>query len=147
MSRVFVRRVDPSPAVQSDPVWKLIYGIRHRVFIVEQGVAPEIEIEFEEAATHYLAELDGRAVGCGRWRATDKGHKVERVAVLGDVRGASVGKILMERILEDLAAIDARRIYLSSQTQAAPFYERLGFRPEGGIYEEAGIPHVLMVRA
>jgi predicted GNAT family N-acyltransferase len=25
-----------------------------------------------------------------------------------------------------------------------PFYERLGFRSEGGVFDEAGIPHVRM---
>jgi predicted GNAT family N-acyltransferase len=28
-----------------------------------------------------------------------------------------------------------------------PFYEREGFRAEGGVYDDAGIPHVDMRRA
>jgi predicted GNAT family N-acyltransferase len=28
--------------------------------------------------------------------------------------------------------------------QAVPFYEKLGFASEGGVFDEAGIPHMRM---
>ncbi len=37
-----------------------------------------------------------------------------------------------------------REVVLSAQTHAVPFYEREGFRTEGEIYDDAGIPHIDM---
>jgi predicted GNAT family N-acyltransferase len=35
-------------------------------------------------------------------------------------------------------------VSLSAQTHAMPFYARFGFRAEGNIYQDAGIPHLAM---
>jgi len=40
-----------------------------------------------------------------------------------------------------------REVLLHAQMTAAPFYARAGFTQRGPVFEEAGIPHVEMVRA
>ncbi|GAH06602.1 unnamed protein product [marine sediment metagenome] len=40
----------------------------------------------------------------------------------------------------------ALEVILNSQQSAAGFYEKLGFRQEGELFEEVGIPHVVMTR-
>jgi len=39
-----------------------------------------------------------------------------------------------------------REVLLHAQMTAAPFYARAGFAQRGPVFEEAGIPHVEMVR-
>jgi GNAT superfamily N-acetyltransferase len=40
---------------------------------------------------------------------------------------------------------DGMPVYLEAETAInAPFYERLGFRAEGPVFDEVGIPHVRM---
>ena len=120
-----------------------IYEIRKTVFIIEQAVPEEIEIdEHDSDARHVLAYVDGRAVGTGR--ITSDG-RIGRMAVLAEYRGRGVGRA----ILDALIAIGCRAItpelFLSAQCHAIPFYERSGFVAEGPVYQEAGIDHRHMV--
>ncbi|NVK49669.1 MAG: GNAT family N-acetyltransferase, partial [Cyclobacteriaceae bacterium] len=45
------------------------FKIRTEVFVKEQKVDPDAEYdEYEESSTHFLASLNGKAVGTARWR-------------------------------------------------------------------------------
>lgn len=130
----------------SDPAnLEKVFAIRREVFVEEQNCPPELEYEFEDESTHFLAIADGIPAGASRWRKTDKGYKLERFAVLKQFRGTGVGQELVRAVLVDLPA-DADYVYLHSQTQAVPFYERLGFEKTGPEFEEAGIWHYKMIR-
>jgi predicted GNAT family N-acyltransferase len=131
--------------ITSDEDRQKAFEIRQKVFVEEQCVDPELEYDqFEESSTHYLAKLDGAAVGTARWRHTDKGIKLERFAVLSEHRDKGVGKKLLESVLADVIKERASLIYLHAQMQVIPFYEKFNFVPGGDIFEEAGIQHRVM---
>ena len=66
--------------------------IREEVFIREQNVPREIELdEHEDTATHILAVEDGQTIGTARWRYTEEGVKLERFAVPEQQRGPAGG--------------------------------------------------------
>ncbi|NAZ38290.1 GNAT family N-acetyltransferase [Rubellimicrobium sp. CFH 75288] len=122
-------------------------AIRRRVFIEEQGVAEALEIDgLDGEAIHLLAREGGRAIGTARLLLRGEVGKIGRVAVLPEARGRGAGAALMEAALEVLRARGARQARLGSQVHAIPFYERLGFRAEGPVYDDAGIPHRDMTR-
>ena len=135
--------------VRDDAGMAAAFAIRRAVFCDEQGVAEEIEIDgLDPECRHYLAHLDGVAVGTARVRRLDDGAaRVERVAVLSRHRKAGIGRALMERALVDIDAAGPARVVLNAQTWVAEFYARLGFVAEGEEFDEAGIPHVHMVRS
>jgi predicted GNAT family N-acyltransferase len=121
-------------------------SIRTQVFVVEQGVPPDIELDaLDERCEHAVArDSSGRAVGTGR--LLPDGH-IGRMAVLPEARGAGVGSAILIALLERARSLGLKRVELSSQTRAARFYERHGFAPCGEQFMEAGIPHVPMARA
>jgi predicted GNAT family N-acyltransferase len=121
-----------------------VFEIRREVFVVEQDCPPELEWEFEEESTHFLARLDELPVGAARWRKTEKGYKLERFAVAMAYRGKGVGEALVAAVLADLPN-DASYVYLHAQVQAMGLYRKFGFEPEGPQFEEAGIQHFKMV--
>ncbi len=121
-----------------------VFAIRREVFVGEQNCPPELEWEFEDESTHFLATVDGEPAGASRWRKTDKGYKLERFAVLGKFRGHGVGQALVKTVLADLPA-DATYVYLHAQIQAVSLYEKFGFEKTGPEFEEAGIRHYKMV--
>ena len=121
-----------------------VFEIRREVFVVEQDCPPELEWEFEEESTHFLARLDELPVGAARWRKTEKGYKLERFAVAMAYRGKGVGQALVAAVLADLPN-DASYVYLHAQVQAMGLYRKFGFEPEGPQFEEAGIQHFKMV--
>jgi predicted GNAT family N-acyltransferase len=122
-----------------------VFAIRRQVFVVEQNCPPELEWEFEDESTHFLATVDDAPAGAARWRKTDKGYKLERFAVLNEFRGLGIGRKLVKAVINDLPA-DATYVYLHAQIQAMGLYEKSGFEPTGPEFEEAGIKHYKMVR-
>src|ERR1700748_2683487 len=122
-----------------------VFAIRREVFVGEQNCPPELEWEFEDESTHFLATVDGVPAGASRWRKTDKGYKLERFAVLKKFRGKGVGQALVQAVLNDLPN-DADYIYLHAQVDAVTLYERFGFEKTGPQFEEAGIQHFKMTK-
>ena len=122
-----------------------VFAVRREVFVVEQNCPPELEWEFEDESTHFLATIDGEPAGACRWRKTDKGYKLERFAVLKKFRGHGIGQALVQTVLDNLPA-DATYVYMHAQTQAVSLYERFNFEKTGPEFEEAGIWHYKMIR-
>ena len=127
--------------------------IRKAVFVLEQGVPEELELdEYDALCLHALARDEtGGAVGTGRLLPTERhgeqavGH-VGRMAVLRPWRGRGIGGALLERLAEAAAARGDRVLALSAQTHALEFYRAHGFIAEGEEYLEAGIRHRAMRR-
>jgi len=118
--------------------------IRLAVFVEEQRVPPEIEMDDKDAAcVHALAYAQGRAVGTGR--LLPDGH-IGRMAVLKESRSLGVGGAILERLVEEARRRGMKQVVLSAQTHALGFYRRHGFSEEGEVFEEAGIPHQEMRR-
>jgi predicted GNAT family N-acyltransferase len=119
--------------------------VRDAVFVVEQGVPPEIERdEWDQRSDHALAfDRDGRVVGTGR--LLPDGH-IGRMAVLPEWRGQGVGSRILASLVARAHERGMKRVVLNAQTQAVPFYARHGFAAFGDAFMEAGIPHVAMVR-
>ncbi len=129
--------------VKTKEDYQKILNIRRKVFIEEQNVSEDIEIEYEDESFHVLASNDNEPVGTGRWRKTDIGFKLERFAVLEHLRGKGIGKQLVLFILNQLS--DDNMIYLHAQEDVIKFYENLGFVIIGDKFLEADIVHAKMI--
>jgi len=122
--------------------WKKAFAIRLRVFVEEQGVPREIELDrYDRRAIHFLATASGRAVGTARIVLHRGNAKIGRMAVLQSHRGKGVGTRLLKRAVATAKKLGARKIYLHAQVSVIGFYERLGFRSVGPVFDEAGILH------
>ena len=123
-------------------------ALRKVVFVEEQSVPEELERDEHDAtALHLLATLDGRPVGTARLLLRGDTGKIGRVCVLQELRGQGIGAALIRAAVEELRGLGLARAKLGSQVHAIPFYEKLGFRAEGPVYDDAGIPHRDMARA
>lgn len=122
----------------------LVFAIRREVFVNEQNCPPELEWEYEDESTHFLATVNNEPAGAARWRKTANGYKLERFAVLKKFRGFGVGQKLVKTVLADLPK-GADYIYLHAQIQAVTLYQKFLFKKMGEEFEEAGIRHYKMV--
>ena len=122
--------------------------IRIRVFVREQGVPAEIELDDDDKrALHLLASLGGRAVGTARIVMRGGQAKIGRMAVLKSHRRKKVGRKLLNRAVTTAKKQGARKIYLHAQVAVLGFYESVGFRCVGPVFDEAGIAHRKMILA
>jgi YbgC/YbaW family acyl-CoA thioester hydrolase len=125
-------------------------AIRREVFIDEQRIPAEMEWDGADPdCTHAVAyNRFGMALGTGRLLEHVPGvAKIGRMAVSRSMRQSSVGRALLEALMDHARAQGFREAVLHAQTGAARFYARAGFVERGPAFEEAGITHVEMVRA
>lgn len=127
---------------QSDADLQAAYAVRFAVFVEEQKVPQEEELDSHDAeAQHFVVEDDGRIVGTARLVELDpQTGKIGRVALLPPYRNQGIGRDLMWYTM----AASFRRystIVLDAQLDSIPFYERLGFEAEGPVFMDAGIEH------
>jgi len=122
------------------------FRIRLRVFVQEQGVPEEIELDRDDQrAIHYLAAVANHAAGTARIVLRHGDAKIGRMAVLKSYRRQGVGRKLLRRAVATAKKLGARKIYLHAQVPVVEFYEKLGFDCIGSVFDEAGIPHRKMI--
>ena len=125
-------------------------GLRTAVFVQEQKIPAELEWDAADAsAVHAVAyNALGRPLGTGRLLAPQPGTgKIGRMAVSAGLRGAGVGRAVLDALLAQARQRGDREVLLHAQASAVGFYRRAGFVARGAPFEEAGIAHQEMVRA
>ena len=122
--------------------------LRRAVFVEEQGVPLDEELDELDAEALHLVALDGPDV-VGTCRLLDDGDalKLGRMAVAARARRRGVAGRLLEEAEAQARARGIDRIRLSSQLGARPVYERAGYVAYGGLFLDAGIEHVMMEKA
>jgi predicted GNAT family N-acyltransferase len=122
-----------------------VFALRHEVFVIEQAVPPELERdELDASAVHLVAMHDNDVIGTLRIVRNGATARIGRMAVRAAMRKAGVGSKLMSTGEAVAAQIGVKEIVLHAQLTAQAFYRRLGYREQGGIFDEAGIAHVEM---
>lgn len=126
--------------------YELCLKIRREVFVQEQKVPEDIEVdEFETSAQHFLVRSNGVPAGTGRFRVKDQYIKFERIATLKEFRGQGIGRFLMiEMMKEAQKHFSHLTPFMYSQKDAVSFYEKLGWVKVGDEFIEANIPHQAM---
>jgi predicted GNAT family N-acyltransferase len=117
------------------------------VFVQEQNIPAELEWDEADAtALHAVATNRlGQPLATGRLLQAAPGvAKVGRMAVHEVVRGAGLGALVLHALADAASARGDRQVVLHAQRTAEGFYRRLGFKPQGEPFEEAGIPHIEM---
>lgn len=125
------------------------FAIRREVFIKEQGIPPHLERdEFDESSTHFVVYDDEQIVATARVQAlpSDIGI-VERVCVIKEYRGTGLGALIMKEVEKFARQIELKRLRLTAQSFAVPFYEKLQYEYTSPEFMDAGIPHRVMEKS
>ncbi|MGP9037183.1 GNAT family N-acetyltransferase [Bacillus stercoris] len=124
--------------------------IRRGVFIEEQHVSEADEFDefdtLQEQCQHILVYHENQPVGTGRARVVGHTAKLERICILKHYRKYGLGKIIVSGLEEIMKEKGLTSYKLHGQTQAAGFYQKLGYQISSQEFMEDGIPHVLMTK-
>ncbi|MDH1255045.1 GNAT family N-acetyltransferase [Comamonas thiooxydans] len=123
--------------------------LRLAVFVREQGVPREIEIDELDPVARHVVLFNGlnQPVATGRLVSDAPGvGRIGRMAVDRSVRGGRWGRMVLESLMDAARDRGDKEIVLHAQRHAEAFYLRAGFTPVGEPYEEAGIPHITMCK-
>lgn len=118
-------------------------AIRFEVFVDEQKVPAEIELDDMDAVCLHAVAYDDFGAAIGTGRLLPDGH-IGRMAVRQPGRGTGVGGAILTLLMDKARARGDAAVVLNAQTVAAPFYARHGFVQAGDVFDEAGIAHVEM---
>jgi len=126
----------------------LLVEIRNQVFIIEQQVPPELELdELDTSAKHFLAYTpSNQAIGTARVLiSNNRTAQIGRMAVLKEYRNQGCGLALLQGCLQWARLQQMSKVILHAQNHAIPFYQKSGFNIHGNEFMDAGIPHHEMV--
>ena len=123
--------------------------LRTEVFLDEQGIPKEMEWDAEDHdAVHAVAvNRLGQPVATGRLLQPAPGvAKIGRMAVSRVLRGSSLGRDVLNALVDAAAKRGDHEVCLHAQRSAEGFYTRLGFVARGAPFDEAGIAHIEMFK-
>ncbi|MDH5631481.1 MAG: GNAT family N-acetyltransferase [Gammaproteobacteria bacterium] len=136
-----------------------IRKVRNEVFVDEQNIPMELEWDgMDKECLHVMAyDKHGLPIGTGRIRIdsiTDEvsgdAHRIGqigRLAVAKHWRSFGVGGAILVYLIHIGEARRLDSLFLNAQEHLQGFYENRLFVREGGVFDDAGIPHVRMARA
>lgn len=132
----------------TDPALREALLIREEVFVQEQGVPLELEIDDHDGICwHALARVDDLPAATARLVTLDADRiKIGRVATRQPYRHRGLASQLVQLLMEHGRRQGHTEAVLDSQLAAMPLYEALGFVAEGEIFMDADLPHRRMRR-
>ncbi|MDN6639507.1 MAG: GNAT family N-acetyltransferase [Tetragenococcus sp.] len=132
---------------------RLIYSdalaLRKQVFIEEQQVPPEREVDTDEQKAIHFVLYDETNTPLATVRLLPTNYytiKVQRMAVAKHVRKKGYGKVIMDEAETYAKKRGFQKMALGAQITARQFYHHLGYQEEGDYFLDAGIQHITMVK-
>lgn len=134
--------------VESDSELKAALEVRKRVFVEEQGISEDIEIDDHENEALHMVVKDGeRVIGTARVLFLNNSQaKLERMAILKPFRRKGIGSRIIAFLNEELRSREVKQVVLHAQYPVVAFYKSCGFEISGSTFWEAGIKHIKMQR-
>ncbi|MGN8644577.1 GNAT family N-acetyltransferase [Gracilibacillus sp. HCP3S3_G5_1] len=124
------------------------YKVRFEVFVEEQGVPEDLEIDdLENEALHFIGYQNEKPAVASRMRFVNDYAKMERICVIKAQRGKGFGRDILLFMEEAAKQKGMKKSKLNAQTQAEAFYQSLGYETISGEFMDAGIPHVTMTKS
>ena len=120
--------------------------LRFEVFVWEQRVPIEMEVDEYDRKCDHLVMLDTEKRVVGALRLVSQGERVKmsRFVIRKSHRNRGLGKWMMQVALEIAAQKGFKQMVLEAQTYVVAFYENLGFEVTSKEFMDAGIPHKRM---
>lgn len=121
--------------------------LRQAVYVQEMGLPAGLaEDTADLQARHVLMRNRlGQVLATGRLVTEGPERmRVGRLAVRHNLRTNGLGARVVQALLDEARCRGSAEVVLGARQSAQSFYQRLGFRPVGEVFMEAGVPHVEM---
>lgn len=151
------------PAASASPLppgWTLRLGswaalaagarvVRTEVFLIEQAIPPALEWDEDDASSLHalLCDPQGEPQATARLLSGERPGqaRIGRVAVRAPQRRRGLARALLRALMDQARARGDTEIVLAAQLGGAEaLYASEGFRPEGAVFDDAGLPHRTM---
>lgn len=121
--------------------------IRNEVFVKEQGFKEEFDSD-DKIATHFVGFIDEySAATCRVIRLKEDLFLIGRIAVRKKYRKQGLGAEIIKAAEDYISQNGGKTVFIHSQLQAVPFYEKQGYLPTGEKDFDEGCEHRMMIKA
>ncbi len=123
----------------------LAFDIRTKVFIEEQGIDKDVEIDgTDKDAKNMILIVNNKPIGTSRLIVIENKMYIGRVAVLKEYRKKGYATHMINFLLNEAKNLGYNEVFIHAQTYVKNFYEKIGFKQFGDEFLEANIPHIHM---
>lgn len=123
----------------------LAFDIRTKVFIEEQGIDKNVEIDgTDKDAKNMILIVNNKPIGTSRLIVIENKMYLGRVAILKEYRKKGYATHMIKFLLDEAKKLGYNEVFIHAQTYAKTFYEKIGFKQFGDDFLEANIPHIHM---
>ena len=132
--------------VASDRELKAAFEVRRQVFVEEQGISEDIELDdYDREALHMVVKDGEKVIGTARVLFLSANQaKLERMAILKPFRRKGIGSRIIAFLNKELRNRQINQVFLHAQYPIVAFYKSCGFKESGSPFWEAGIRHIKM---
>lgn len=128
----------------------IILRLRSEVFVVEQHCVFQDMDNKDQYCYHLMGWQNNELVAYTRIVPPGVSYElpsIGRVVTSPKVRQSGIGKLLMEKSIEELTRLYGQSsIRIGAQLYLKKFYSSFGFVQSGDVYDEDGIDHIEMTR-
>ena len=132
------------------PIGSALYAhqaLALREAVLRQPLGLTLKLEDDRLRTHFCAVEDGEVVACVSLKPVEDGSlQLKQMAVKEGRRLAGIGAALVTQAEAWARDRGVATMMMHARIGAEGFYARLGYQPEGPIFEENTIPHVKMTK-
>lgn len=134
--------------VYGTTAYKETLALRNRVMRQPLGLNIADEDFFKESQALILGAYEAsQLLGVGVMsQQEDNWQAVDYLCVDPEIQSRGVGRQLLQKLEEIAQEVGARGVWLEARVSAQAFYEKLGYRAFGNIYQmaHAPVPHIKM---
>jgi ElaA protein len=127
-----------------------VLRLRSEVFVVEQNCVFLDMDNKDQQCYHLMGSHENELVAYVRLLPPGLAYgevSIGRVVSAPQYRGTGAGKLLMQKAIATAIELFGQQpIRIGAQLYLKNFYSSLGFEPQGDIYMEDGIQHIIMLK-
>ena len=127
-----------------------IIKLRNEVFVVEQNCVFQDADAKDQKCYHLMGLVENQLAAYARLVPPGVSYEyvsIGRIVTSPAYRAKGVGKALLVAAINQCNSLFGEQtIKIGAQLYLKKFYEGFGFRQTSDVYDEDGIPHIMMIR-
>lgn len=116
------------------------HALRHQVLWPDRPLS-FVQLEEDAQGLHYGAFVHQEVIGVISVFSEGGIHRFRKFAVHPDYQGKGIGTALLTHVISQIRMEGGTQLWCDARVSAIPFYERLGMKPDGGIFYKGEIAY------
>lgn len=123
------------------PLYQSERKLRFELLYRPLGFLELEELSTEEQSLHLVARIDNEVIGCVLFHPEGTTGRMQQLAVSSERQARGVGTLLVQELENRLRDDGFNSLYKEVRLPVIEFFEKIGYRPEGELYQRAGLDH------